>query len=150
MIEFEVQATGIPQPRPKARRIGPGIQIYTPKSGPIAAYRAAVVAAFKRVMGDDFVPYTGPLGVSIQFVFERPMSRMNEEAHIIKPDLDNLGKNFLDALKDVAWHDDSQVCSLGMVKCWADVTLGGSSGRKKLSGPSIIRARIAPIDPFNY
>ncbi len=142
MIQFDLQVTAIPQPRPKARRIGPGIQIYTPNSGPIKLYKAAIAEAFKRVAGEDFGPLKGPLLLSVLFVFERPYARMKEEAHIIKPDLDNLAKGVMDALNGIAWHDDSQIVSLTLGKDWAATHLGGKSGRKLESGVSYIFVEI--------
>lgn len=142
MIEFELQIDPIPQPRPKARRIGPGIQIYTPNSGPIKAYKAAIAEAFMEVVGEGFEPLKGPLLLSILFIFERPYARMKEEAHIIKPDLDNLAKGVMDALNGIAWHDDSQIMGLNLAKDWASTHLGGKSGRKLESGLSCITVEI--------
>lgn len=149
MIEFEIHTTAIPQPRPKARRIGPGIQIYTPNSGPIKLYKAAIAEAFKQVVGEGFEPLKGPLRLSILFVFERPYARMKEEAHIIKPDLDNLAKGIMDALNGIAWHDDSQVVSLILGKDWALTHLGGKSGRKLESGMSCISVEIKTKEEAN-
>lgn len=146
MILFKVDQDPIPQPRPKARRIGPGIQIYTPNSGPIKAYKAAIVEAFKRVAGEDFVPLTGPLGLSVMFVFERPQSRLKEDSHIIKPDCDNLVKGVQDALNGIAWHDDSQIVDVRILKRWAETYLGGTSGRKLLSKPSHVSVAIVDIN----
>ena len=36
--------------------------------------------------------------------------------HAVKPDLDNLVKSVLDALNDVAWHDDAQIVELHVSK----------------------------------
>lgn len=142
MIEFEIQLIGMPQPRPKARRIGPGIQIYTPNSGPIKAYKTIIAAAFKQVAGESFGPFKGPLCLTIGFIFERPHARLKEEAHIIKPDLDNLAKGVMDALNGIAWHDDSQVVSLILNKQWAPTHFGGKSGRKLESGLSYLYVKI--------
>ena len=144
MIKFEIRVDPIPQPRPKARRIGPGIQIYTPKSGPIGLYKAAIAEAFKQAAGEGFEPFTGPLGLRIRFVFERPQARLKEDFHTIKPDLDNLAKGVMDALNGVAWHDDSQVDNIQLSKAWADTYLGGKSGRKLESKPSVIFVEIDP------
>jgi len=37
-----------------------------------------------------------------------------------KPDIDNVAKNYLDALNGVAWKDDAQVVSLACSKRWSD------------------------------
>lgn len=142
MIRFEVRVDPMPQPRPKARRIGPGIQIYTPNNAAIKTYKASIVEAFKRVAGDAFEPLVGPLGLRIHFVFERPQSRLKELFHIIKPDLDNLAKGVMDSLNGIAWHDDSQIDNIALSKVWADTYLGGKSGRKMESKPSVIFVEI--------
>ncbi|MBQ2175307.1 MAG: RusA family crossover junction endodeoxyribonuclease, partial [Alphaproteobacteria bacterium] len=36
--------------------------------------------------------------------------------HTVKPDLDNLTKALLDALNDIAWHDDAQIVDLQIRK----------------------------------
>ena len=146
MIKFIVEQDPIAQPRPKARRIGPGIQIYTPNSGPIGLYKAAIREAFGQAVGEGFVPLEGPLRLSVYFVMERPQSRMKEDSrHIVKPDLDNLVKAVMDALNHVAWGDDSQICELEVRKRWADTLKGGASGRKTLSAGSYIDVRLEAL-----
>ena len=44
--------------------------------------------------------------------------------HISVPDVDNLFKSVADALKGIAWRDDSQVCACSIEK-W--VAAGGES-----------------------
>lgn len=141
-ISFRVNVDPIPQPRPKARRIGPGVQIYTPNSGPIAAYKAAIVEAFSQVAPEGFAPPESPIELSIAFFFERPQSRMKEARHTCKPDLDNLAKGVMDALNEVAWKDDGQVQELSLHKGWSSTKLGGKSGRKLISDPSRIEVTI--------
>lgn len=36
--------------------------------------------------------------------------------HTVKPDLDNLTKALLDALNNIAWHDDAQIVDLQVCK----------------------------------
>lgn len=145
MICLTVPVRGLPQPRPKARRIGPGIQIYTPNSGPIKLYKAAIAEAYRVAAGADQEPFLGPIWLSIRYVFERPQSRMSESrepCHIVKPDLDNLVKGTMDALNEIAWHDDAQIVDLHVTKEWAKTFSGGVSGRKAMSGDSYIEIRI--------
>jgi len=62
----------------------------------------------------------GPVFLSLTFVMPRPKSNKNQ-FHTVRPDLDNLAKAAMDALTDAgAWRDDSQVCSLNLVKIYAD------------------------------
>ena len=40
--------------------------------------------------------------------------------HVVKPDLDNLVKAVLDALNDLAWHDDAQIIELHVSKKYVE------------------------------
>lgn len=41
-----------------------------------------------------------------------------QEQPIKKPDADNIGKIILDSLNDIAFHDDSQIVELTIIKRW--------------------------------
>lgn len=41
-----------------------------------------------------------------------------QEQPIKKPDADNIGKIILDSLNDIAFHDDSQIVDLRIIKRW--------------------------------
>ena len=66
--------------------------------------------------------FTGPVRVSISFVFTRPQTTYRKreprgrEPKVTKPDADNLAKAVLDALNGVAWLDDRQVYELHLIK----------------------------------
>lgn len=47
------------------------------------------------------------------------------EPHAQKPDIDNVLKQILDALKDIAWVDDKQVAGVTMTKHWTADETGG-------------------------
>ncbi len=76
------------------------------------------VQGFKRVV-QMFVrqawrggPVKGPVSLVAVFVFPRPQ-RLKEGGrawHVCKPDSDNLVKAVKDALTQIVWVDDSQVC----------------------------------------
>lgn len=74
-------------------------------------------AAFK---GD---PWTGPVVISFVAVFAIPSSwpkylresaMRGEVMHIADPDLDQLCKQMMDALKGIVFADDNQVCGFAM------------------------------------
>lgn len=74
-------------------------------------------------------PITGPVSVVIEAHYRIPDSATKkrkaamlagEEYPTKKPDVDNVVKNFLDALNQVAWTDDAQVVSLSVSKVWSD------------------------------
>lgn len=66
-----------------------------------------------------------PLSVSLYFGMPVPKSFTKKKCnqivagelwHTVKPDCDNLTKSILDALNEVAWHDDAQIVSLKVQK----------------------------------
>lgn len=73
-------------------------------------------------------PFEGPVRTTITAVFEPPQSwskRRRAEAlasgyHTQKPDRDNIEKACLDALKRIAWADDSQVADGSCEKLWGE------------------------------
>lgn len=70
-----------------------------------------------------------PISVSIEFGMAIPKSTTKKRKsamlqgliyHTVKPDLDNLTKAILDALNDLAWHDDAQIVELNVNKVYID------------------------------
>lgn len=66
-----------------------------------------------------------PIRVSINFGMPVPKSFTKKKRaqiaegelwHTVKPDCDNLAKAILDALNEVAWHDDAQIAELCIQK----------------------------------
>ena len=118
LIVFSVPGVPIAQPRIKATSIGGYARVYTPKTAD--AYKASVAIAFKTAYGGN--PIDGPVRVDIEFVMPRSKAmiwkkrEMPSEWHTKKPDIDNLAKAAMDALYGLAWIDDSQVCSVVIIK----------------------------------
>ncbi len=66
-------------------------------------------------------PLGGALGVGLKFCFRRPASRRYEIYKTTKPDLDNVEKPVLDALKRAGWIvDDACVVKTQCIKVWAE------------------------------
>ena len=120
MISFVVPGLPIAQPRQRHRvtmMAGKAIATnYTPTKSPVNEFKATVRMAFERAYQGQ--PLGGPIALQILFVFPRPQGMiwktkpMPGEYHAKKPDLDNLAKALKDALKGLAWIDDSQVAQL--------------------------------------
>ena len=114
-IRFIVPAVPIAQPRQRHAMIAGHIRNYTPTKSPVNAFKASARLAFSQVYCLE--PLDGPVTLSCVFVMPRPKRliwkrrEMPREPHTGKPDLDNLIKSLKDALKGLAWRDDSQVCS---------------------------------------
>lgn len=119
---IEVATIPVGQPRPRVAKIGGHARAYTPTNHPVHQFRSDVrCEAVKRIAA----PLDGPLSVEVLMLFPRPKSMcwksrpMPRTWHVKRPDADNCAKAVLDALNAIAWHDDSQVASLTVRKCYA-------------------------------
>lgn len=108
---------GVPAPQGSKRHVGGGRLIEASKK--VAPWRKAVAAAATVVMIDKFsllwVPWSGDVSVSLDFVLPRPKSLARSRPTppaIKRPDLDKLERAVLDALTGVVFADDSQVTVL--------------------------------------
>lgn len=144
IINFTVFSQPIPQPRPKGRRIGAGIQIYTPASKKIAEYKDTIRNAFLKaslsikdktfLFSDDY-----DIKLTVRYFLKRPQDLLSTNQtddalpHTRLPDLDNLLKGTMDALTGFAWKDDSRVFDIVSSKRYCRVAFGGKSGRKRIS-----------------
>lgn len=115
---------GKPQGKQRPRVLRTGIT-YTPKE--TKEYEALVRAYFLAAIGgEDCRRYRGPVQVALEihaeFRVPKAWPKWKRRAalaglipHLSKPDWDNIGKIVADALRDLAYADDSQV-TLGVVR----------------------------------
>jgi len=94
------------------------------------AWRADIRAAAREAMTG--APMEGALGVTITFVMPRNKGHFGSGRnaavlkptaprwHTVRPDIDKLSRAVLDALKGIAWLDDSQVVQKHVTKRYAD------------------------------
>jgi Holliday junction resolvase RusA-like endonuclease len=67
-------------------------------------------------------PLDGAIAITVQAVFARVKSQVWKKKpmprvwHTKTPDADNIMKSVCDALKGIAWRDDSQVCVMWIEK----------------------------------
>ena len=106
--------------RPRATRSG---RMYTP-SQTVNAETFAKLCAVDQV-GQPMLD--GPLVVAMHAVFPIPVSwNKKDKAAALrgdlrptgKPDLDNLGKLYADALNKIVWGDDAQIVSMALSKSY--------------------------------
>jgi Holliday junction resolvase RusA-like endonuclease len=124
-ITFSIPGNPVPQPRTKVCVRNNKPHGYVEKKHPIHAYRQAVALAARAA---GVRQATGPVSIIIDAVFARPKSHMNKSGvkpkapALPRPDVDNISKGVLDALKSVM-GDDTNVGRLLVEKTW------GTEGR---------------------
>lgn len=106
MIEIFIPIEPVAQGRPKFRRYANFVGTYDP--GKSKSYKKEII---EFVQGKGLTPFAKdlPLILTVRFLLSKPKS-VKRVHPVVKPDLDNLLKAVKDALKGLAWHDDSQVC----------------------------------------
>jgi Holliday junction resolvase RusA-like endonuclease len=88
---------------------------YQLKNSPAAQWMACIRRAAVPVAPP--APLEGPLAVEITFYLTRPKSKSKKVIWpIVKPDLDNLIKPFMDALEGVIFRRDAQVVEQRVAK----------------------------------
>jgi Holliday junction resolvase RusA-like endonuclease len=120
-ITLHVPAIPVAQPRQRHAMVAGFIKNYTPAKHPVNAYKATVRMTWQQAEREGWQP-GGALEVWLVFVMHRPETLrwkkrpMPRIVHTKKPDVDNLTKSTLDALKGLAWNDDSQIFRIGVTK----------------------------------
>ena len=127
LIEFDVPAVPVGQPRPRATNAGAHARIHevthvgkasegTRRPHPIVAFKATVrLAAQQAYQGP---PLREPLRMSLVFVLPRGTNKFWKTRptprypHIARPDIDNLAKAVLDSLNQIVFKDDSQIYAI--------------------------------------
>ena len=80
--------------------------------------------AIQALPGGMFHVLDASVRLTVAFYLPRPkkfQKRGMNPAHVTKPDLDKLLRSVKDALKSVAWHDDSQVVDVVAIKRYAGI-----------------------------
>ncbi len=119
-IKFEILGTPVAKGRPRLGKYA----TYTPQK--TKNYESLVKYSFLKEY-PKFNPFMGELKVKIDAIFEVPKSYSNKKRVMLihtgythRPDVDNLTKSVLDALNELAYKDDSQVCSLYFNKYYGE------------------------------
>ncbi len=127
-------AAGVARPKGshKALLIG-GHARLAPASGQEKGWRASVASAACEAMRAAGVgPIDGCVSLLLEFYSPRPKSHTRKNGAIktgvqprptTAPDADKLARSVGDALNEVCYRDDSQICELVVRKLYTDVTL---------------------------
>ena len=105
---------------------GEHVHAYTPRR--TADYEWLVRQCFRAQNRNAcIVADNKPVRVEITAIYPIPKSDSKAEqerkrgaAAMVKPDIDNVAKIILDAMNDLAWHDDKQVVSLAVDKLYGE------------------------------
>jgi len=120
-VTFTVLGDPVPQPRARVSTVGGFARAYVPSKHPVHAYRLSVAQA---AIASGLSLTSEPLDVVCDFVFVRPKSHWNKRGLKPKapalplPDVDNMGKAVLDALKPM--FNDRNVRRLVVEKSYGE------------------------------
>jgi Holliday junction resolvase RusA-like endonuclease len=120
-ITFSVAGDPVPQPRVRVSTRGGFARAYVPSKHPVHAYRDALL---REALACGLTPISEPIEVIVDAVFKRPKSHLTKRGvkatapALPRPDVDNIGKAVLDALK--ALFDDTIVRRVVVEKSWGD------------------------------
>lgn len=118
-VKFTVLGEPTGKGRPRFAREGPYVKTYTPKQ--TISYENLIQLEYRRQCRNHKFEDGTPLDVRILAYYGIPKSKSKKmqkqmEDHIVrptkKPDADNIIKVVLDALNNVAYHDDTQIVDL--------------------------------------
>lgn len=124
MIKFTVLGKPQGKARPRFRNVGNYVSTYNTKS--TTEYEKLVkLSAIEQCKGQLNKEYTGLVKMSIKAYFKpnKSISKKQHDlligqAHLKRPDLDNLIKIICDGLNGVAYKDDNQVAIISAEKVY--------------------------------
>lgn len=109
-MDIRIIGNPVAQGRPRAFRRGKFIGMYDPKQS--KDWKSIVAFQAKQQLNGNKL-LEGALQMNLLFLMPRPKGiKKDIFRHTKKPDLDNLCKAIKDALKDICYKDDSQICVL--------------------------------------
>ena len=119
-MQFTIPGSPTGKGRPRATTINGMARMYTPAK--TTSYEGMVVMFYANAGGKKL---DGPISVRIEATFEMPLSWSAKKRKTFdgkwcmkKPDGDNIAKIICDALNGVAYHDDSSVVLISVMKRW--------------------------------
>ena len=112
---YDVFVPGKPKAQPRTRK-GKYGNIYNPDVAD--AWKETIQAYF---LQQRKKPILGAVSITAYFYFYSPSQKENRKPHTAKPDIDNLTKALLDALKVIrVYKDDCQVYQKSVSKYWTN------------------------------
>ena len=106
-----VYGSPVPQGRPRFARAGNYVRTYDPEKS--REWKHSVRFQVVNLLGGHPDIHEGPLSLQLRFYLPRPKSLPKKVAHHVKrPDVDNLAKGCLDAIRKILYDDDAQIVEL--------------------------------------
>lgn len=121
-IIFTIPGVPVAKGRPKFARRGNFVTTYTPEK--TASYENLVkVKAEEAMLGKSLFEDAVWVGIALYVTppasWPQKKQRQALDGEIFptsKPDIDNVLKGILDAMNDIVWNDDKQVCDVHVIK----------------------------------
>ncbi len=137
MTEINIFVPGVPVPKGSAKAfVVKGRAIVTQDNSSKQKPWASSISYSAMQAMNHARPLSGPFSVNLTFYMPRPKGHygtgknsafIKDSApgnHVSKPDADKLLRCVLDALTDVIWVDDSQVCEIAVSKQYETISRG--------------------------
>jgi len=146
-LAFTIEGAAVPKERARVVTNHGKRRAYTPKR--TKTYADQVTGAGRCAM-EGYVPMSGPVEATIQFVIAVPRSwpKWKREAALAgaiapteRPDVDNLAKNVLDALNKIAFYDDSQITRKILTKEYGETAVTAVRLRRLGQLPHSVKRR---------
>jgi Holliday junction resolvase RusA-like endonuclease len=126
-ITFYIPGTPVPKGRPRFARRGAFVTTYTDDK--TASYENLVKIVAQQAMKGAEI-FTGAVSVFVSLNVTPPASWSQKKQKqaldgqifpTSKPDVDNVVKGIFDALNDIVWKDDKQVCDVTISKRYSTI-----------------------------
>ena len=124
-VSFIVHGKPLGKGRPRFTKVGNFIKAYTPRQTrdyeSLIRYEYMFQVGNKKLNGEIEADIVGIFPVGKSETKKRKQAMLEGKIrHTKKIDCDNLAKTILDALNDVAYDDDRQVCKLSVEKIYGE------------------------------
>ena len=124
-VSFIVHGKPLGKGRPRFTKVGNFIKAYTPRQTrdyeSLIRYEYMFQVGNKKLTGEIEADIIGIFPVGKSETKKRKQAMLEGKIrHTKKIDCDNLAKTILDALNDVAYNDDRQVCKLSVEKIYGE------------------------------
>ena len=125
-VTFTIPGEPVSKGRPRATTINGFVRTYTPEK--TASYENLVKLCYRQQCGSKRFGDKDALCMAVSAFFQMPKSVSKKKREgmlngiikpVKKPDSDNLAKIIADSINGIAYHDDSQISDISVIKRYA-------------------------------